>query len=185
MASEDTVTVEHHGPPPSQQRKTWEPYGKIATRQGVNMGALKCKVCDRVYSKSEHLKRHQRSRKILRCTPRPKPSKTYQTIVDTKERPYQCPVCKKYFSRRFVLPLSIGKEINNGIAMSFAGIRKIIKTATTLQRLHQSKTMKRAQTRPSVATPHPITAIQFLYKQESSKRKLFPTRHSQHSLLRS
>ncbi|KAI1608311.1 hypothetical protein EDD36DRAFT_412664 [Exophiala viscosa] len=47
------------------------------------MGALKCKVCDRVYSKSEHLKRHQRSH--------------------TKERPYQCPVCNKYFSRSDVL----------------------------------------------------------------------------------
>ncbi|KAK5193436.1 hypothetical protein LTR72_006750 [Exophiala xenobiotica] len=47
------------------------------------MGALKCQLCDRTYSKTEHLKRHQRSH--------------------TKERPYQCPVCKKYFSRSDVL----------------------------------------------------------------------------------
>ncbi|KAJ6044959.1 uncharacterized protein N7446_003156 [Penicillium canescens] len=43
----------------------------------------KCSICSRVFSKTEHVKRHERSH--------------------TKERPYQCNVCLKRFSRSDVL----------------------------------------------------------------------------------
>ncbi|KAF2627827.1 hypothetical protein BU25DRAFT_439792 [Macroventuria anomochaeta] len=47
------------------------------------MALKQCSMCDRTFTKLEHLKRHERSH--------------------TKERPYECPTCNKSFSRSDVL----------------------------------------------------------------------------------
>ncbi|KAL6703759.1 hypothetical protein ACN47E_009140 [Coniothyrium glycines] len=47
------------------------------------MALKQCSMCDRTFTKLEHVKRHERSH--------------------TRERPYECPTCKKHFSRSDVL----------------------------------------------------------------------------------
>ncbi|KAF1996675.1 hypothetical protein P154DRAFT_607773 [Amniculicola lignicola CBS 123094] len=47
------------------------------------MALKQCSLCDRKFTKLEHVKRHERSH--------------------TRERPYECPTCKKHFSRSDVL----------------------------------------------------------------------------------
>ncbi|KAJ9132412.1 hypothetical protein NKR23_g11236 [Pleurostoma richardsiae] len=47
------------------------------------MAAKQCTICNRQFSKTEHLRRHERSH--------------------TRERPYKCPVCHKSFARSDVL----------------------------------------------------------------------------------
>lgn len=59
----------------------------------------KCSICSRVFSKTEHVKRHERSRQSSST-----PNECNLTReIDTKERPYQCNVCLKRFSRSDVL----------------------------------------------------------------------------------
>ncbi|CAI6331476.1 unnamed protein product [Periconia digitata] len=48
-----------------------------------HMALKQCSLCDRKFTKLEHVKRHERSH--------------------TRERPYECPTCKKHFSRSDVL----------------------------------------------------------------------------------
>ncbi|KAL5113771.1 hypothetical protein ACEQ8H_008345 [Pleosporales sp. CAS-2024a] len=47
------------------------------------MALKQCSMCERTFTKLEHVKRHERSH--------------------TRERPYECPTCKKHFSRSDVL----------------------------------------------------------------------------------
>lgn len=61
------------------------------------MALKQCSMCDRTFTKLEHLKRHERSRMsdllILIM-------QSADNGSDTKERPYECPTCNKSFSRR-------------------------------------------------------------------------------------
>lgn len=57
-----------------------------------------CDHCDRKFAKTEHFKRHQRSRKATASSKRLVVTDQH---ADTKERPYECPHCKKRFSRRY------------------------------------------------------------------------------------
>jgi uncharacterized Zn-finger protein len=62
------------------------------------MALKQCSLCDRKFTKLEHVKRHERSR-TPQCVPDSMRS-LLTTTADTRERPYECPTCKKHFSRR-------------------------------------------------------------------------------------
>lgn len=62
------------------------------------MALKQCSMCDRTFTKLEHLKRHERSRKLNVTVGGVHAG--LMTALDTKERPYECPTCNKSFSRR-------------------------------------------------------------------------------------
>ncbi|KAF5584954.1 uncharacterized protein FSUBG_12617 [Fusarium subglutinans] len=60
-----------------------------------------CSYCHRTFHKTEHLLRHERSRKIIPTWNRP--SRQIDPCLDTGEKPYRCDTCGRGYARSDVL----------------------------------------------------------------------------------
>ncbi|KAF2467457.1 uncharacterized protein BDR25DRAFT_291862 [Lindgomyces ingoldianus] len=89
------------------------------------MALKQCSLCDRKFTKLEHVKRHERSH--------------------TRERPYECPTCKKHFSRSDVLFRHCKGHAQNAL-------NRVSNNQQQNQQQQQQLTQNSSDDKP---TPHP------------------------------